>query len=75
MPYQKSSSVVVGLDLLLGADAVRAEASDDNSVLRDLTRNFFGASQEKDLEKLLSLRAKSPELATFTTTVNRSSLT
>lgn len=73
MPNRQSYSVLVAvLVLLLCADAVRAQASNDNSVLRDLTRNFFSALQEKDLEKLLDLwSAKSPELATFTAGVKQ----
>jgi tetratricopeptide (TPR) repeat protein len=41
-------------------------------VLRDLARNFFETFQEKDLEKLVNLwSAKSPELATFTSSTKQ----
>jgi hypothetical protein len=41
-------------------------------VLRDLARNFFETFQENDLEKLVNLwSAKSPELATFTSSTKQ----
>ncbi len=71
MQYRKSSSILVTvLGLLLCCPSVRAQASDDTSVLRDLTRTFFEASQEKNIDKLLTLWSpKAPELATFTATM------
>src|SRR5918992_3057359 len=67
MKYRKSSSTLATvLGLLLCCQLVNAQASDDTA-LRDLTRKFLEAFQEKNVEKLVSLwNAKSPDLATFT---------
>lgn len=69
MQHRKSGSIVVTVfGLLLCCQAVSAQAPDDTSVLRDLSRNFFEVSQEKNVEKLVALwSAKAPELAAFTT--------
>jgi CHAT domain-containing protein/uncharacterized protein HemY len=67
MRHRKNGSILVPLLIVLLCSVIRAQVSDDTSMLRDLTRNFFEATQGKDLEKLLNLwSAKSPELATFT---------
>lgn len=73
MRHPRSVSILVAvLTLLLCSQAAIAQTSDDASVLRDLTRNFFAAIQEKDIEKLLNLwSAKSPELAPFTATMKQ----
>ena len=74
MQHRKSSStfVVALFVFLLCSPAVRAQAPDDDSVLRDLTRNFFEALREKDFEKLQSFwSAKSPEVATFIADVKK----
>ena len=68
MVHRKSCSIlVVVLVFLVCSPVVKAQAPDDDSVLRELTRNFFEGFQEKNVEKVVSLwSAKSPELANFT---------
>ena len=69
---RRQSPLITIFVFLLCCHAVRAQASDDTSVLRDLTRNFFESFQEKDVEKLRNLwSAKSPDLATFTATIKQ----
>src|SRR5687767_14593627 len=72
MRYRKSGlALVAAVVCLLGAVG-SAQVSDENAALRELTRNFFAAFQEKDLEKLLVLwSAKSPELAPFSASVKQ----
>jgi tetratricopeptide (TPR) repeat protein len=72
MRYRKSGSILGAVVVLLLCSAVRAQVSDETSVLRDLARNFFETFQEKDLEKLVNLwSAKSPELSTFTSSTKQ----
>ena len=68
MVHRKSGSILIAvLVFLVCSPANKAQAPDDDSVLRDLTRNFFEAVQGKDLEKVAGMWSpKSPEVATFT---------
>ncbi len=72
MRYRKSGSGLIAvLALLLCFEAVKAQSSDETSV-RDLTRSFFTAYQEKDLEKVVGLwSAKSTDLTPFTASMKQ----
>ena len=53
--------------LVVCATPSQAQQLDDTSQLRDTTRNFFEASQRKDIDALVMLwSSKSPELEAFT---------
>jgi len=72
MRYRKSGFALVAAVVCLLCGVSRAQAPDENSTLRDLTRNFFAAFQEKNVEKLLALwSAKSPEVTPFSASVKQ----
>lgn len=68
MRYRKTNSILVTvLGLLLCCQPASSQTPDDASALRDLTRSFVEAFQEKNVEKLVSLwSVKAPELPAFT---------
>jgi CHAT domain-containing protein/Tfp pilus assembly protein PilF len=63
----------LGHSLVASANLANAQSADDVSLVRNATRNFFEASQRKDVDGLLSLwSAKAPELTAFTEAVKKS---
>lgn len=65
--------VVIVVGLLTCSDLASAQQLDDISVLRDLTRSFFEASQRKDIDVVVNLwSAKAPDLPVFTAALKKS---